>query len=187
MKPRIETAEILSFRLKVPPQELLRLPQASGAGMGLLVENEDGEIALAQEGAESYLRFRSIGADAMLTEVYLCGDEGGLFFHRVLGALMVRHGGDLHVRLTWNLPERNSQGDYAEVRIHRGATTYPGLSNELSPSLGLGGEAAAPSPAAAAGQEPPRPAFDREVQELLEKARRHWEEYQRLKARKPSS
>lgn len=190
MSPRIETAEVLSFRLKVPPGVLSRLPQELKDELALAVEQEEGEVVVSAQESDSYIRFRPIGSEAILTEVFLARDERGLFFQRVLGALMVRHGGDLHIRLTWNTPERNSHGDFAEVRITRGATTYPGLSSVL-PAL--------PSPMAAEARQGQGIATaedeaeleslspqEREIQELLARARAHWAEYQRLKAaRKP--
>ncbi|MBI3183670.1 MAG: hypothetical protein HYZ28_16150 [Myxococcales bacterium] len=182
MIPRIETAEVLSFRLKVPPQELERLPAELGAELGLCLEPDDGELLLCREEADSYLRFRPIGAEAMLTEIFLCNDERGVFFHRVLGALMVRHGGDLRIRLSWNTPERNSHGDYAEVRISRGATTYPGLADGL-PAVPPAGEGGAQ--VAVQGDESlegAAPSLEKEVEEVLSRARAHWEEYLRLKS-----
>jgi hypothetical protein len=212
--PRIETAEILAFRLKVSPADLEKLPQELGAELHLSVEEDAGELIVSMAEAESYLRFRPIGREAMLTEIFLCNDDRGMFFQRVLGALMVRHRGDLHIRLTWNQSDRNSHGEFAEVRINRGATTYPGLSAPLnalpaprarSRAAKSGGsapgeamEGAAPGdvpeptephdPASDATQTPtPTPghtALEREVQEILARARRHWDEYQRLKAAK---
>jgi len=181
--PRIETAEILSFRLKVPPDELKRLPQQVGAELSVSLEHDGQEIVLSLEVGDSYLRFRSIGAEAMLTEIFLSNDERGAFFQQVLGPLMVRYAGDLQIRLTWNTPERNSHGDYAEVRISRGSTTYPGLSNALGalpPAGGAEGVAALSDEAELDDLTP----LEKEVHELLTRARSSWDEYQRLKDKK---
>ncbi len=199
MTPRIETAEILSFRLKIVPAALERLPSELGQELNLTVEPDGAELVLSMEDSDSYLRFRPIGTEAMLTEIFLCNDDRGLFFQRVLGALMVRYGGDLHIRLTWNTPERNSHGDFAEVRINRGSTTYPGLANTLTslPPPLTGGAQRPGSAMAAGGQDgeagptapeeaaalPPSPQ-EKEVLELLAKAKAHWAEYQRLKSKK---
>src|SRR5688572_22861771 len=110
----------------MPSAELSRTPEALGKELSLSVESEGAELVLMMEDSECFLRFRPIGPDAMLTEVSVSKDERGLFFQRVLGALMVRYRGDLHIRLSWNVAERNTNGDFAEVRINRGSTTYPG-------------------------------------------------------------
>ncbi|MHB8879015.1 MAG: hypothetical protein ACYC8T_35385, partial [Myxococcaceae bacterium] len=109
MPLRIETAEVLSYRLKVPAAELLRLPVLVSGELPLSVEDDDGETVVSVADADSYLRFKAIGPEAMLTEVFLCNDAGGLFFERVILALMVKHGGDLHARLVWSAPERYGQ------------------------------------------------------------------------------
>ncbi|MFZ5470363.1 MAG: hypothetical protein ACOZIN_13080 [Myxococcota bacterium] len=181
MKPRIETAEVLSFRLKVPPEEIRRLPQQVRE-LRLTVDTDEGDFMVSVEDADSYLRFRPIGAEAMLTEIFLNNDERGHFFQNVLGALMVRFGGDLHIRLAWNTPERNAHGDFTEVLIARGVTTYPGLTNLLSaspPTVGSEGQVAVE----AEEVETTTP-LEKEVRELLAKARADWDEYQRLKRRK---
>lgn len=184
---RIETAEVLSFRLKVPPSGLQRLADALKPTLGVQVEPDEAELVVSMADCDSYLRFRPIGTEAILTEVFLSKDEEGIFFHRVLGTLMVEYGGDLHLRLTWNTPERNVQGDHAEVRVVRGATSYPGLrapTSELSANGGsTGGESMAVE-SGNKGPEQPLSQLEKEVTELLERARKHWEEYQRLKAQK---
>src|SRR5690242_16079305 len=103
MSPRIEIAEVLSFRLKVPRRELEALPDTVAGGLNLTVAVEKSELVVSAVDAESYLRFRAIGAEAMLTEIALSKDERGAFFQRVLGPLMVRFLGDLHLKLTWNV------------------------------------------------------------------------------------
>ncbi len=207
--PRIETAEILAFRLKVPPEALKRLRDQLSPELPLAIEHDGTEIILSMEEADSYLRFRSIGdqamlteiflsmeeADsylrfrsigdqAMLTEIFLCNDEQGAFFQRVLGELMVRHAGDLQARLTWNTPERNSHGDYAEVRISRGSTTYPGLANGLGAIPPASGAEGVVMGGGDDGELEGLSPLEKEIQDLLLKARAHWEEYQRLKARR---
>ncbi len=231
MSARIEVAEVLSFRLKVPKAELERLAQpgarAPGAELGVsglpqvpnvsnvpnvIVETEGSEWVVSVEEGDSILRFRTIGTEAVLTEVVLCNDERGLFFTRVLGPLMVNHGGDLSARLTWNVAERNTEGDFSEVKIVRGRSNFPGLGSPLL-SLALGSASGAQSgpggeaspaenviaasgggaPGGQGGELPGLPGVpglqdaqltpeQREVQAILERARGHWEEYQRLKA-----
>lgn len=215
MSARIEVGEVLSFRLKVPKAELERLAQRAptpvpdvGEAPGipglptLLVEHEGSEWVLSVEEGDSILRFRAIGTEAVLTEVVLCNDDQGLFFTRLLGPLMVKYGGDLSARLTWNIAERNTQGDFAEVKIVRGRSNLP----ELGTAQPAPAKATAPTTSATAlpqsagenvmsasgagagaGSEVPEvqevqlTPEQREVQAILERARGHWEEYQRLK------
>jgi hypothetical protein len=183
--PRIETAEVLSFRLKVPPSGLQRLAEGLKPSLGVQLEPEESELVLSMGDGDSYLRFRPIGAEAILTEVCLSKDEEGVFFHRVLGTLMVEYGGDLHLRLTWNTPERNLQGDHAEVRIIRGATSYPGLraTAEVTAGGGAGGDGVSVESSGSDRERPPSQ-LEKEVNEILDRARKHWEEYQRLKAQR---
>lgn len=184
MTPRIETAVVLSFRLRVPPAALEELPEKLLAQrLRLQLQSEEGELVLGTEEGESCLRFRFAGEQAVLTEIALRQDPRGSFFQCVLGPLMVRFGGDLRIRLVWNTPERNSHGEFAEVRISRGSTTYPGLADGLSalpPASGEVAELAVEGEAPAV--EPHRSELDQAVEELLSRARSHWEEYQRLKA-----
>lgn len=176
MSHRIDTAEILSFRLKVPPEAL---EQMVDQHLHLALEEDDGEWVLAQTQGDCYLRFRPVGAEAMLTEVFLCNDEGGHFFQRVLGQLLVRFQGDLLARLYWNVPEQNISGDFAEVRVEGGKHAKSGMAakNFIVPSaMGASEQVSGNLP-----QESTRTAFDEEISSLLSRAREYWEEYQRLK------
>lgn len=193
MSARIESAEVVSFRLKVPRLELERLPHGElGQELGLQLTSEDGELMVSAQDGESFLRFRPIGAEAMLSEVFLARDANGDFFLRVLGPLMVRFAGDLVARVIWNIPERNSQGDHAEVKITRGMTDYPGIGHvPLTEAEARAGAGHSPQPLRnelrAGGEElgevEPSPE-EREVKELLARARSQYEEYLRLKAQK---
>lgn len=191
---RIDTAEVVSYRLKVPRLELERLPHGElGQELGLQLSSEDGELLVTTQEGESFLRFRPIGAEAMLTEIFLARDPNGDFFLRVLGPLMVRFAGDLVARVIWNVPERNLNGDHAEVRITRGMTDYPGLGHvPLTESEARAEAGGAPPPPLrnelrAGGEEladrEPTPE-EREVRELLARARSQYEEYLRLKQQK---
>jgi hypothetical protein len=180
MQSRIEIAEIVSFRLKVGRRDLERLPEELASELQLTLEEEGAEWVLAAEHGDCHLRFRTIGQDAVLTEIAICNDERGLFFQKVLGALMVKFGGDLHARLTWNVAEWNTHGDHAEIRIARGATTYPGLGrNQVLPNPDSEHALGAKDPAE---EEAPLSPELREVADLLARAKLHWDEYQRLKA-----
>jgi hypothetical protein len=192
MAPRIDSAEIVSFRLKVPRMELERLPSgALGEEQGLQLLNEDGEVMITSSETDSFLRFRPIGAEAMLTEIFLSRDPRGDFFLRVLGPLMVRFAGDLVARVIWNVPERNLNGEYVEVKIARGMTDYPGLGHvpltESEASAGAGTGAALRNSLRAGGEQELGDAVsseEREVQQLLQQAKTQYEEYLRLKSLK---
>lgn len=187
MVSRIEIAEVLSFRLKVARGELEKLLEELSEDLPLTLEADGAELVLGPENGDSHLRFRAIGQEAVLTEIAICNDERGLFFQRALGTLMVRGSGDLHARVTWNIAEWNTHGEYAEVKVNRGTSTWPGLGrpmNQVIPtaesSAALGGGHAQ----AAAGEDTTLSPDLQEVAELLARARRHWEEYQRLKTQK---
>lgn len=192
MAARIDTAEVLSYRLKVPRLELERLPAGElGKELGLELSHEDGELLVTQGEGDNFLRFRPIGAEAMLTEVFIARDVNGDFFLRVLGPLMVRFAGDLVARVVWNVPERNANGDHAEVRVTRGMTDYPGIGHvpttqAEAQASGSGGPPPLRNELRAGGEdlaeiESPE---EREVKALLEKARSHFDAYLRLKGEK---
>jgi hypothetical protein len=192
MAPRIDSAEIVTFRLKVPRLELDRLPNgALGEEQGLQLVNEDGELTLTSSETDSFLRFRPIGAEAILTEIFLSRDPRGDFLLRVLGPLMVRFAGDLVARVIWNVPERNVNGDHAEVKITRGMTDYPGLAQAPVPEsearAGAGAGTALRNTLRAGGEQELGDGVsgeEREVRELLDKAKSQYEEYLRLKSHK---
>lgn len=193
MPPRIDSAEILSFRLHVPTQALSRLVRDLKNELPLaLVEDATG-LKLCHEKGQSFLRFRTRGEESFLVEVVLREDEQGLFFQRVLGELLIQYQGDLQVKLKWNDAERNTHGPHALVTVRQGASRYPGLSrpaNALRNTLvaaGDGGESGDDNPFGPADGAPeaPSPADDEllaEVERLLAKGKAHWAEYQRLKA-----
>jgi hypothetical protein len=195
MQPQIETAEVITFRLKLPRAELLELSTRLGPELALKIETEGQRVTVAMERGSSFLRFRLTGVDAVLSEISIAADERGLFFHRVLGPLMVRHAGDLHVRLRWNTAERNSHGDHAEVRINRGFTTYPGLGppplpprsslSSATQDAAAGEGAESPAEASLEGEEVEAPHPEaQEIRRLVDKAKAYWEEYLRLKEKR---
>jgi hypothetical protein len=188
MGARIEVVEVLSFRLRVPRRALDRLPAELKSELGLrLSPSEDGTLLLGQEDEDSFLRFRLTGDAAELTEIAIANDEGGTFFQAVLGSLMVRFAGDLRVRLVFDPDGMESGEPWAEVRIEKGRTTYPGLATQaaaanLSHAASEGG-AVGPSDDEGALEEdaPPSPE-EEELAQLLRKADSAWQEYQRLKS-----
>ena len=182
MPDRIELADIISFRLRVPDGVLERLVEELKPELSLELVRQGVDVLLSQVGASCFLLFRPVEGGLVLREVVISQDVHGLFFQQVLGVLMVEHGGDLEARLEWNVPR---QEERTHVSIERGVTSYPGLSaavQALRSSL-----QAAPDPggaAATAGEavEELSPE-DKELERLLERARASWEEYLRLKSR----
>jgi hypothetical protein len=179
---RIEIAEVVSFRLTLPSSALEHLAQTLAPELPLGVDHGEAEVFLrtAAQG-ESFLRFRTVGANAVLTQISISNDPRGVFFHRVVGALLLDHGGDLHVRLVWNDSDRNLHGGFAEVVVQGGRSTYPDFTrgsqrrgNQLEPG-------AAPPFSPSASED------DSQVGPLLSRARAQWQEYQRLKAARGQS
>ena len=168
MTPQVDTAQILSFQLKVPPEELQQLVEQH---LHLTLEEEANERVLAQTEGDCYLRFRIVGTEAMLTEVFLLNDESGRFFQRVLGQLMIRFQGNLHARLFWNTAEAQKDGEFAEVRIERGRPSADAFSKKVWSGLNQ----------VAATEEAKPTAFENEISSLLEKAQNDWEKYQQQK------
>jgi len=82
-------------------------------------------------------------------------DPQATFTLRLLAPLFQRHRGDLHLLLSWQ-----GEAEPRELRIVEGRAT----STPAGPRSALG------------------MAEEKEIRRLLEDARRHWEEYQRLKA-----
>ena len=182
-RPRIESAETVSFRLKLPRSELERLAGAHlGPKLGIELTADREDLLLGAVGGESYLRFRPSGAEATLTDLCLFHDERAIFFHRIIGPLMILYKGDVHLRLVWNIETRNGPGHYSEVKILEGMTSYP----DFSISFFQTSTAAAERIEASSGNQAAEVEDEGgEVRDLLAKAKDHWAEYQRLKAKKP--
>jgi hypothetical protein len=160
MTPRIESAQVQGFRLVLPRAALEGLPeQAAQQGLQVAVALQGARVAVTVVGGGPSLAFQLLRGDqAQLSAVELQGDAQGRFLVQVLGPLVVRHGGDLDVKLSWSAP-----GQPASLTVKAGKTDFPGLS--------------------AAEGEPERPltAEEREVQALLERAAAEWARYQQLK------
>lgn len=132
MSVRIEVAELVSFRLKVPREALQRLPEELLGEVPLALTVEEGELVLSDGDADSFLRFRPVGREAVLTDAAVLNDARGRFFRSVFGALLVRFRGDLDARLVWSDEDRNGNPSWTEVRVERGATRFPGLAAAVS-------------------------------------------------------
>jgi hypothetical protein len=186
MGSRIEAVEVLSFRLELPKLALERLPSELGSTLPVRVDREDdGTLLLEQEGQESFLRFHLEGDGAELVEIFIAQDTKGAFFHKVLGALMIRFHGDLRARLVFDQRDGTAAEPWAEVSIERGLTTWPGLATQaaavrLAHAAAEGGSVGA-SGESDAMEEPPLTAEEEELSRLLARAETAWQEYQRLK------
>jgi hypothetical protein len=187
MGSRIETVEVLSFRLELPKLALERLGPELGPALLVHVErDEDGTMLVGQEGQESFLRFHLEGDAAELVEISIAQDVQGSFFQKVLGALMVRFHGDLRARIVFDQQENPTDEPWVEVSVERGRTSWPGLATQAAAvrlahaateggSVGTSGEGGGP-----AAEEPLTPE-EEELSRLLSRAEAAWQEYQRLK------
>ncbi|MDY7228410.1 hypothetical protein [Hyalangium rubrum] len=185
MGSRIEAVEVLSFRLELPRLALERLPVELSSALPVQVAREDdGSLTLEQEGQESFLRFQLEGDAAELVEIFISQDAKGAFFHKVLGALMVRYHGDLRARLVFDPRENEADEPWAEVSIERGRTTWPGLATQ-SAAVRLAHAAAEGGSVGASGEggpvEEPLTQEEEELSRILARADEAWQEYQRLK------
>jgi hypothetical protein len=186
MGSRIEAVEVLSFRLELPRLALERLPSEVGSVLPVRLDREDdGTLLLEQEGQESFLRFHLEGDGAELVEIFIAQDLKGAFFHKVLGALMVRFHGDLRARLVFDPRDGTADEPWAEVSIERGRTSWPGLATQ-SAAVRLAHAAAEGGSVGASGEgdsmeEQPLTPEEEELSRLLSRAEMAWQEYQRLK------
>jgi hypothetical protein len=188
MRPRIEIAEVVSFRLTVPYSAL---EQAAGEGpseLPLALEQDGADMVLKQADGDCALRFAPVGEELVLTEVLICNDEAGAFFSRVLSRLLADHGGDLEARLVWSLASRNTHGSHAPAVFRRGrpvpqpaASQGPSPANVLRDAALAGGDPQGQLAGVQAASEPPA-TDEEEIRRLLARAKDAWAEYQRLKA-----
>jgi len=191
MAPRIQLAEILSFRLHVPFQALERLIHDLRNELPLTLGEDSNGIKLTHDQAHSFLRFRRRGEDAILVEVNLAEDEQGLFFQRVLQTLLSQCQGDFQARLVWDAQEKNVHGAHTLVTVRRGvlqssnsARATNALRNTLVAAGGGGEGNGDPGESRANEESSADESLLSEVEQLLARAKAHWDEYQRLKAQK---
>ena len=142
---------------------VLRLTLTPGA-LSQAVEdaNLPGLRLSTHEGAEvtcgaSRLVFRTVAEGFRAESLVVRDDPQAPFTLRLLAPLFQRHRGDLHLLLSWD-----GEVEPRELRVVEGkATATPGPGGQRG-ALGT--------------------AEEKEIRRLLDEARRHWEEYQRLKA-----
>jgi hypothetical protein len=153
----VASAEVLAARLTLTPAALAQAVEDAGLPELQLASGDGAEVV---RGA-SRLSFQRDGEALSATALVVAEDRDSLFTLRFLAPLFQRHRGDLHLLLSWE-----GGGEVRELRIDQGRAATPGL-----PPVPPATQAASLTSAE-----------EREVRELLDTARRHWEEYQRLKA-----
>jgi hypothetical protein len=152
--PTLSSAEVLALRLTVTPGALSQAVEDA---------NLPGLRLTTQQGAEvsfggSRLVFRAVAEGLEAQSLVVKDDPQANFTLRLLAPLFQRHRGDLHLMLSWD-----GEAEPRELRIVEGkATSTPGPGSQRQSVLGT--------------------AEEKEIRRLLDEARRHWEEYQRLKA-----
>ena len=122
---------------------------------GLRLSSTDGTVLTF---GGSRLAFRAVAEGLEAESLVVRDDPQATFTLRLLAPLFQRHRGDLHLLLSWD-----GEAEPRELRIVEGkaATTAAG-GGQHAGTLGT--------------------AEEKEIRRLLDEARRHWEEYQRLKA-----
>ena len=123
---------------------------------GLRLSSSDGTVLTF---GGSRLAFRAVAEGLEAESLVVRDDPQATFTLRLLAPLFQRHRGDLHLLLSWD-----GEAEPRELRI---------LEGRAAPGPGAGGQRGG----SALGT-----AEEKEIRRLLDEARRHWEEYQRLKA-----
>lgn len=187
MRPRIEIAEVVSYRLTVPYSALEQAAGDLPGDLPLALDQDGADVVLKQADGDCCLRFAPVGEELVLTEVMICNDEAGAFFSRVLARLLTDHGGDLEAKLVWSQASRNTHGSHTPVVFRRGrqvpqpASKGPSPANVLREAVMAGGDPQVELAGVQAMSEQ-AVADDEEIRRLLTRAREHWTEYQRLKS-----
>ena len=144
---------MLVLRLTVTPGALAQAVEEANLPGLRLSTHEGSEVSFGG----SRLAFRKVAEGLEAESLVVRDDPQATFTLRLLAPLFQRHRGDLHLLLSWE-----GESEPRELRIVEGraaSTTGPG------------------------GQRGPLgTAEEKEIRRLLDEARRHWEEYQRLKA-----
>ncbi len=142
------------LRLTVTPGALAQAVEDASLP-GLRLSTQDGaEVSFGR----SRLKLRKVAEGLEAESLVVQEDPQATFTLRLLAPLFQRHRGDLHLLLSWD-----GEAEPRELRIVEGkATSTPGPGGQRGGALGT--------------------AEEKEIRRLLDEARRHWEEYQRLKA-----
>lgn len=121
---------------------------------GLRLSSSDGTVLTF---GGSRLAFRAVAEGLEAESLVVRDDPQATFTLRLLAPLFQRHRGDLHLLLSWD-----GEAEPRELRIVEGKAAAVGGGQRAGTALGT--------------------AEEKEIRRLLDEARRHWEEYQRLKA-----
>ena len=151
--PTVSSAEVLALRLTVTPGALAQVVEDAGLPGLRLATDRGAEVTFGG----SRLTFRKVAEGLEAESLVVQDDPQATFTLRLLAPLFQRHRGDLILLLSWE-----GDSEPRELRIVEGkATSSPGTTVQRG-ALGT--------------------AEEKEIRRLLDEARRHWEEYQRLKA-----
>jgi hypothetical protein len=153
--PTLSSAEVLVLRLTLTPGALAQAVEDANLP-GLRLSSSDGTVLTF---GGSRLAFRAVAEGLEAESLVVRDDPQATFTLRLLAPLFQRHRGDLHLLLSWE-----GEAEPRELRIVEGkaASTTVGGGQRAGTALGT--------------------AEEKEIRRLLDEARRHWEEYQRLKA-----
>lgn len=150
----LSSAEVLALRLTVTPGALSQAVEDANLPGLRLTTRQGAEVSFGG----SRLVFRAVAEGLEAESLVVKDDPQATFTLRLLAPLFQRHRGDLHLMLSWD-----GEAEPRELRIVEGkATSTPGPASQRQSVLGT--------------------AEEKEIRRLLDEARRHWEEYQRLKA-----
>lgn len=145
---------MLALRLTVTPGALAQAVEDASLPGLRLTTHSGAEVSFGA----SRLVFRAVAEGLEAESLVVRDDPQATFTLRLLAPLFQRHRGDLVLLLSWD-----GEAEPRELRIVEGkATTSPGGGGQRMSALGT--------------------AEEKEIRRLLDEARRHWEEYQRLKA-----
>jgi hypothetical protein len=144
------------LRLTVTPGALAQAVEDANLP-GLRLSSRDGaEVTFGG----SRLAFRAVAEGLEAESLVVRDDPQATFTLRLLAPLFQRHRGDLHLLLSWD-----GEAEPRELRIVGGKAASGVPTGGTRGAMGALGTAE-----------------EKEIRRLLDEARRHWEEYQRLKA-----
>ncbi len=147
------------------------------AGTRALVQGD--EIWLESEGGRVVLVER--GSQLVLRELEIFEDRGGEFFGRVVVNLFVTYRGTLRCRLKWDAPGVGDASPPLEVEAAGGTSNWKG---EFTRSAWLPEDALVPVEEEEEYVEELTGELPDDVRAKLDEARRHFEEYKRLKGQR---
>ena len=153
--PTLSSAEVLVLRLTVTSGALAQAVEDANLPGLRLSSHDSAEVTFGG----SRLAFRAVAEGLEAESLVVRDDPQATFTLRLLAPLFQRHRGDLHLLLSWD-----GEAEPRELRIVEG---------KAASTTSAGG----PRGGTALGT-----AEEKEIRRLLDEARRHWEEYQRLKA-----